>query len=114
MRFLTLPRFFPISNLSEPDPKTGRMNHYLYMKEPWYNPVTFWSRWGPEAWFTWSFGGMLPGDRGAAEMKPEGFLFEDIGPKSKMGKGLEEIAKYGSLASMRPADATAFSALRTA
>lgn len=113
MRFLALPRFFPFKNLSEPDPKTGRMHHYSYMKEPWYNPSTFTARWGLEAWFTWSFGGILPGD-GGSELKPEGFLFEDIGPKYRMGKGLGELAQAGHLASMRPADASPFTGMGSA
>lgn len=108
LRFFSLPRFLSIKNLSETNPKTGRIQHYLYMKEPWYNPKTFWSRWGPEAWVTWSHGGVLPGDGGSA-MKPEGFRFEDIGPARRMGTGSEEIKSAYKLGAMRPLDASPFS-----
>ena len=113
MRFLSLPRIFPVSNLSDPDPKTGRMYHYQYMKEPWYNPPTWKARWGPEAWFFWIFGGILPGDKGAA-LKPEGFLFTDIGPKYRVGKGSEESAKAGNLGKLRAADESPFTVIKKA
>lgn len=108
LRFLSLPRFRSIKNLSETDPKTGRIHHYLYMKEPWYNPKTFWGRWSPEAWVTWSHGGVLPGDGGSA-LKPEGFRFEDIGPAKRMGTGSEEINQAYKMSAMRPLDASPFS-----
>ena len=60
-----------------------------YIKEPWYNQPTLMARWGPMSWITRAIGGLLPGD-GGAEMKPDGFLFEDIGPPNKMGTGVEE------------------------
>ncbi|QPH16155.1 hypothetical protein C2857_000727 [Epichloe festucae Fl1] len=89
MRFFMLPRLTNRRYVTDPDPRTGRMFSTHYVKEPWYNRPTPWKRWGPAAWAVWAFGGMLPGD-GGAEMRPEGFLFEDIGPKSKMGLGVEE------------------------
>ena len=92
IRYLSLPRFYPMQYISDPDSRTGRMHHTHYLKEPWYTPATLWARWGPVAWITRATGGMIPGD-GGAEMKPEGFLFEDLGPRSKMGMGLEETAR---------------------
>ncbi|KND88003.1 hypothetical protein TOPH_07382, partial [Tolypocladium ophioglossoides CBS 100239] len=91
VRYLALPRFYPMRYVADPDPKTGRMHHTHYLREPWYTPATLWARWGPVAWVTRAAGGMIPGD-GGAEMKPEGFLFEELGPRCKMGKGLEETA----------------------
>lgn len=91
LRHLCLPRFFTSEALSDPDPKTGRIHHYRYMREPWYNPPTFWTRWNPEALITWVTGGLIPSK--SAEWKPEGFLYEDIGPRSKMGKGIDELSK---------------------
>lgn len=38
------------------------------------------------ALLTWMFGGAVPGD-GGSKMKPEGFLFEDLGPQRLVGKG---------------------------
>jgi hypothetical protein len=63
------------------------------MKEPFYVPPTFWQRWNPEACITRLSGGLLPGD-GGAKMKPEGFLFEDLGPNRVVGKGVEETKKF--------------------
>ncbi|XP_044720154.1 Dephospho-CoA kinase [Hirsutella rhossiliensis] len=97
MRFLALPRSIATDYISEPDIKTGRMHHYHYLKEPWYLPATIWNRWGPLAWLVWATGGMIPGDGGPA-MKPEGFLFEDLGPKGKMGKGIEATAHLAEVA----------------
>lgn len=87
-RYLTLPRFRALKYLSDPDPKTGRINHYQYMREPWYNPSTLETRWSLVALFTWATGGTIPGDR--KEMKPEGFLFEDLGPHRVVGEGVKE------------------------
>ncbi|KAH7023779.1 hypothetical protein EDB80DRAFT_807901 [Ilyonectria destructans] len=89
VRFLCLPRITPVEYISQPDKTTGRIKHYHYMKEPWYVPGTFWSRWNLEALLTWVWGGMIPGD-GGADMKPEGLLFEDLGPKNTMGEGIKE------------------------
>lgn len=100
MRYLALPRFTPYTYMSEPDPKTGRMYQHNWILEPWYARVTFWSRWGPEALFRRAFGLMNPGD-GGAEMKPEGFLIEDLGPRRKMGKGVEETARLAGIAHMK-------------
>ncbi|KAJ3469316.1 hypothetical protein MRS44_003381 [Fusarium solani] len=89
VRYLCLPRFTPCLYISQPDEQTGRISAYHYMKEPWYVASTFWSRWNPEALFTRLAGGLLPGD-GGAEIKPEGFLPEDLGPERFVGKGVEE------------------------
>ncbi|KAI8678826.1 MPAB-Lcp-cat domain-containing protein [Fusarium keratoplasticum] len=89
VRYLCLPRFTPCLYISQPDEQTGRISAYHYMKEPWYVASTFWSRWNPEALFTRLAGGLLPGD-GGADIKPEGFLPEDLGPERFVGKGVEE------------------------
>ncbi|RFU72813.1 c6 finger domain-containing [Trichoderma arundinaceum] len=97
VRYLCLPRIFPAKFVDPPDPVTGRIKHYHYLKDPWYTPVTFWSRWGPEALFRRAFGLKVPGDGGAA-MLPDGFLFEDLGPRDKMGKGVDETARLARVA----------------
>ncbi|KID79537.1 67 kDa myosin-cross-reactive antigen family protein, partial [Metarhizium brunneum ARSEF 3297] len=99
LRYLSLPRFCRVVFVTEPDPTSKRMKHLHYLKEPWYTPATFWWRWGPTAWARWAAGGMVPGDN--EEMKPEGFLWEDIGPRSTMGKGSEETAKLEEVVQQR-------------
>lgn len=44
-----------------------------------------------------AFGLKVAGDGGAA-MLPDGFLFEDVGPLDKMGKGVDETARLTRLA----------------
>ncbi|KAK5989919.1 ER-bound oxygenase mpaB' [Cladobotryum mycophilum] len=97
IRYLCLPRFSPLHLIGDPDPQTGRIQQFRYMKDPWYNPVTFWSRWGPEALVQRAFGLSIPGD-GGPEMKPEGFLFTEIGPRAKVGKGAEETGRLAEVA----------------
>ncbi|KAF4975839.1 hypothetical protein FZEAL_7428 [Fusarium zealandicum] len=89
VRYLCLPRVIPVQYISDPDEKTGRINAYHYLKEPWYVPSTFWSRWNPEALVTRLWGGQLPGDKGQ-NMKPEGFVFTELGPDRVISKGVEE------------------------
>ena len=95
IRYLFLPRPWPQEHFSEPDAQTQRIKHYHYLKEPWYIPGTFYTRWNIESLITWITGGMIPGD-GGSDLKPEGFLFQDLGPKAKMGHGLEDNARVES------------------
>ncbi|OTA08042.1 hypothetical protein A9Z42_0089650 [Trichoderma parareesei] len=97
IRYLCLPRIVPATFISEPDPVTGRIKHYHFLKDPWYAPATFWARWGPEGLFRRACGLKVAGDGGEA-MLPDGFLFEDIGPRNKMGKGVEETARLAKAA----------------
>lgn len=92
IKYLALPRVFAHFKLSDADPETKRIKNYHYVQEPWYNPPTWMSRWGPTGILTWLDGGLRPGD-GNGEMKPGGFLFEDLGPRRKMGMGAEENEK---------------------
>lgn len=98
LRYFALPRIFEFEQLSDPDEKTGRIIKRRYLKEPWYNAGTFWARWGPVAIISRLSGVQVPGD---AEMKPEGFKFEDIGPLNKMGKGIEEAGTMAAEAKAR-------------
>ncbi|OLN96963.1 hypothetical protein CCHL11_07431 [Colletotrichum chlorophyti] len=90
VRHLMIPRFGPVVYFSEPDPKTGRIQHHDYLVHPYYNPATFWNRWGPMGLATRLLGGFVPGE---AKMMPKGFVFEEIGPRDKAGKGLKELAQ---------------------
>ncbi|KAI1474490.1 hypothetical protein F4774DRAFT_326176 [Daldinia eschscholtzii] len=91
LRHLALPRFFEFKRLRDPDPKTGRMTQWVpYGNYPFYTQPTIWNRWGPVAWAKWLYGGKLPGDN-PEEYMPQGYLFTDIGPKSRMGLGIEEM-----------------------
>ncbi|KAK1970818.1 hypothetical protein LY78DRAFT_652560 [Colletotrichum sublineola] len=90
IRHFMLPRFTPVVYFSGPDPNTGRILHHDYLVHPYYNPVTIWNRWGPIGLVTRLLGGTVPGPD---KMMPQGFLFEDIGPREKMGKGSAEMAQ---------------------
>ncbi|KAF4121135.1 hypothetical protein GMORB2_2097 [Geosmithia morbida] len=100
VRHLIPPPLFAAPMLSMPDPKTGRMHGSAYMEHPWYVRPGFLSRWGPTAWATWLWGGVLPGDEGDRFM-PEGFLFGDLGPKRTMGRGTDNDAELKRLAAVR-------------
>lgn len=106
LRYLSLPRVFPVEYLSDPDKKTGRMHKLRYLKEPWYNPSTIWTRWGPVAIVSRLAGVEVPG---SAARKPEGLAFEDLGPKSKMGKGIDEVNHMESEARKRVSGSCPFS-----
>ena len=86
MSRLMLPRFGPSIHFSEPDSKTGRISHYDYLVQPYYNPPTFWGRWGPLPLMTRLLGGIVPG---SAKLQPEGFLIREVGPDNRLGKGGE-------------------------
>jgi hypothetical protein len=88
VRYLALPRLREVQFLSEPDRQTVRIQRFQYLKEPWYVQSTFWRRWNPAAMLSRSLGHQLPGDNGS-HFIPQGFLFEDIGPKHVMRKGTD-------------------------
>ncbi|OAA47250.1 67 kDa myosin-cross-reactive antigen family protein [Beauveria brongniartii RCEF 3172] len=93
VRYIMLPRLFTVEYLSDPDLQSGRLHNQHYLKEPWYTRVSLWTRWGPEALLVRATGGQIPGD-GGKEMLPEGFLFTDLGPRPKMGKGIEDTQRW--------------------
>ncbi|RDW63500.1 hypothetical protein BP6252_11045 [Coleophoma cylindrospora] len=89
-RHLLLPRYIPQRTIEEhPNPTTGRYNYKNYLVHPFYNSPGFLNRWGPEAWFVWLSGGKIPGSDGDKYI-PEGYRFEEVGPKIMKGKGVEE------------------------
>lgn len=88
LRYFCLPRLGPKKYFSEPDPQTGRINHFDYLVSPYYNKPTFSSRWGPMALLLRLYGGKVPGEAGTL---PEGFLPTDLGPEYKMGKGMKDM-----------------------
>jgi hypothetical protein len=92
LRYLTLPRFFPLTFFSEEDGATGRIQHFDYLLDPYYQKPTVWNRWGPMAVAKWAMGIKLPGT--SASLLPQGFLWEDIGPTARMGKGKEQMAEW--------------------
>lgn len=88
LRYFCLPRLGPVKYFSEPDPQSGRIHHLDYLVSPYYNKPTFRARWGPGALLTRLCGGYVPGEKGTMY---EGFLATDLGPKNRMGKGMEEM-----------------------
>ncbi|PBP24545.1 hypothetical protein BUE80_DR004567 [Diplocarpon rosae] len=106
LEYLSLPRpgFMRVRELSDtPDPKTGRYHTNRYQAHPFYNKPTFLNRWGPEGWFVWAFGGDVPGSKGDLYL-PEGYKFEEIGPRSLRNRGAEEMKAWeDTLTEERPA-----------
>ncbi|KAI0380329.1 hypothetical protein F5Y04DRAFT_257970 [Hypomontagnella monticulosa] len=91
LRYLCLPRFSEFKRLRDPDPKTGRITQHIpYGNYPFYIEPTLWNRWGPGAWTIWLCGGKVPGDN-PEEYMPQGYLFSEIGPRNRMGLGIEEM-----------------------
>ncbi|KAI1193470.1 hypothetical protein F5X97DRAFT_328556 [Nemania serpens] len=91
LRYLALPRFFEREHVGDVDPKTGRMHSRMqYGNYPFYIKPTLWNRWGPKAWAVWMCGGKVPGDN-PEDFMPQGYLWTDLGPKNRMGLGIEEM-----------------------
>lgn len=107
LRHLMLPRFSDFRSTSEhPDPVTGRLQLHDYLVDPWYNPATTWTRWGPMALLTRLLGGHVPGDvrsegliggkggkgdGGGTNYMPSGFVVSDLGPFNTMGVGMDKV-----------------------
>ena len=63
----------------------------------------FLNRWGPEGLFVRLAGGDVPGSKGDLYL-PEGYKFEEVGPKSMKNRGLDETkANEEKLMAERPA-----------
>ncbi|KAI0473359.1 hypothetical protein GGR56DRAFT_675860 [Xylariaceae sp. FL0804] len=101
LRHLALPRLGELRRLGDEDGAeadgekvSGGDRHYhtrhAYGNFPYYVRPTLWNRWGPRAWAVWLLGGSLPGDDPAEHM-PQGYRFADLGPRDRMGQGLDEM-----------------------
>ncbi|KAH9989105.1 hypothetical protein F4779DRAFT_610643 [Xylariaceae sp. FL0662B] len=90
LRYLSLPRVFEQRYVSDPDPQTGRIYRLERGAFPFYVRPTVWNRWGPVAWAIWLYGGELPGDD-PDQYQPQGYLFSELGPRNKTGKGAQEM-----------------------
>lgn len=110
MRYLMLPRLSAVRYFSEPDPKTGRVTHFDWLVEPHYVKGTAWNRWGPEGWIVRLLGGFTPGPN---KYSPQGFLFEDIGPDAKKGKGKAEMEEWEMAIQEQRASGCPFSKARS-
>ncbi|KAI0506695.1 hypothetical protein F5B22DRAFT_440284 [Xylaria bambusicola] len=91
LRYLSLPRFSDVKRHGDVDPKTGRYHlHFSYGNYPFYVKPTFWNRWGPRALAIWLYGGKVPGDN-PEEYLSQGYMWTDLGPRNRMGLGVEEM-----------------------
>lgn len=92
LMYLCLPRLFEVKFLKdEVDPATGRMHlGTSFGNFPFYVKPTIWNRWGPAAWAVWLAGGKVPGDD-PDEFMPQGYSFEDVGPRNRANMGKEEM-----------------------
>ncbi|CZT05072.1 uncharacterized protein RAG0_11314 [Rhynchosporium agropyri] len=106
LRYVALPRpgFMKVRELSdEPDQKTGRLHTNRYVAHPFYNKPGFFNRWGPEGWFVRLAGGDVPGSKGDLYL-PDGYKFEEVGPKSMKNQGLNQTKAWEEkLMAERPA-----------
>ncbi|CZR70149.1 uncharacterized protein PAC_20050 [Phialocephala subalpina] len=96
LRYFSLPRpeFLRVRGTSDnPDPTTGRFYLNNYLAHPFYIKPGFLNRWGPEAWFVWYMGGDVPGSKGS-QYSPEGYSFQEVGPKIMKNRGLEETRMW--------------------
>jgi hypothetical protein len=96
LRHLSLPRpyIWRIHDLADhPDPQTGRYQTRNYFVHPYYTKPSFWNRWGPGGWFVYLSGGDVPGAKGD-RYAPQGYKFEEVGPKYLKGKGLEDMKAF--------------------
>lgn len=91
LRYLALPRLFPVNEFTEKDPKSGRYFHNSYLVHPYYMKPTFLNRWGLTAWLTWMLGGTSPGGANGDKYHPEGYTMDEVGPDSKRGVGKQEL-----------------------
>jgi hypothetical protein len=74
-----------------------------YLVHPFYNKPGFLNRWGPEAWFVRAAGGYVPGSEGE-KFIPQGYKFEEVGPRVMKNKGLDETYAWEKkLSTERPA-----------
>ncbi|KAI1262786.1 hypothetical protein F5Y18DRAFT_144244 [Xylariaceae sp. FL1019] len=91
LRYLALPRLFEVRRLGEMDSKTGRFTlRQTFGNYPYYRKPTPWNRWGPGALAIWLYGGKVPGDN-PQEYLPDGYLWSDLGPRNRMGLGVDEM-----------------------
>lgn len=92
LRHFCLPRVIPLRRHLENTDSIDKplFINWNYGNYPFYNKPTLWKRWGPSAWGVWLAGGKLPGDE-PEEYHAKGFLFTDLGPLNRMGKGQSEM-----------------------
>jgi hypothetical protein len=91
LRYLTLPRIFPLKEFTPKDPENDKYHHNVYLVHPYYVKPTFSSRWGPTALLTRMLGGIVPGGKDGAKYHPEGYTFLEVGPDRKRNEGQKEI-----------------------
>ncbi|KAH8197741.1 hypothetical protein TruAng_008075 [Truncatella angustata] len=92
LRHLCLPRFVPLKRHNEVTDSVDAPLHikWPYGNYPFYIKPTTWNRWGPGAWAVWLYGGKVPGDEPVEHMA-QGYKFEDLGPRNRMGHGTDEM-----------------------
>lgn len=90
LRYLALPRphFLRHDIISEKADKNGRYHRIEYESEPWYMESNLRNRWGLQAWFKWFGGKPFPG---SGDYKAQGYLIQEVGPRSQEKMGLREF-----------------------
>jgi len=90
LRYTFLPRssFMVQRLLSDKPDKNGRYHRLTFESEPWYYENTWWNRNTLQVWIKWLMGRPIPNGR---DFAPDGYLIQEIGPRSLSGKGLMEF-----------------------
>ncbi|KAI4257139.1 MAG: hypothetical protein LQ352_001779 [Teloschistes flavicans] len=87
LRYLFLPRMFPVEELDKPA-ADGRRSLCTWDAAPYYVKPTYWRRWGPGALGSRLLGLPLPGDDGD-KYYPQGYQLANVGPNGMLGKGTD-------------------------
>lgn len=85
--------------LDTPNPKTGRYLLSYWYYNPFYVRSSLWNRWGPRALLCRTLGLDIPGMKPEI-YKPDGYLFEEVGPTTMRGKGVEAMRKTEEMLSV--------------
>ncbi|KAK5629002.1 hypothetical protein RRF57_004717 [Xylaria bambusicola] len=94
LRYASPPRPYflrRVYNCERPDPNTGRYQSQRWLGRPWYVKTSLLDRWGLPAWMLWMNGTSSSTVFNNENFIPEGYLIEDVGPASHVGKGHEEM-----------------------
>ncbi|KAJ2998401.1 hypothetical protein NUW58_g326 [Xylaria curta] len=80
-----------VYNADSPDPITNRYQSQRWLGRPWYVKTSLLDRWGLAAWMLWFNGTVSSMVFEDGKFIPEGYLIDDVGPVTHVGKGRDEM-----------------------